>query len=323
MRKARTNGRSRIPDAAHGAPIETPRADARPPARDLGAAGRNPRRAAARISPVVLVVVATLAVAACAAIWLPRLYQRRATLAALDAADPQARRVAAWAVAESPIHSAVDVIRHKLTSAGEPRPDVREAFVYALGHAGAPGDFDLVHGIAVSDASGYVRQAALLAAARVDPDRCRALLEGQAAPRAAAVGSASQPRSTPDPWDTLAAAQARLSLGDAGGVPALLALARGADPSRQEVACRALYKWLRPALVSAGRWPLGADVRPGEIWPAGLVNQVERRCSEIDLPNLIEQTRVHERRSETIRRDTARWTGARRRLIGILFGNGG
>ncbi len=276
----------------------------------------------ARVSPLIPVAALALAGAALAAVWLPRLYARHSTLAALEASDPQARKAAAWAVAETSIEPAVVAIRGTLLAAAEPNPDVREAFVYALGHAGSPADFELLRDLAANDPSGYVRQAALLAATRVAPGRCRELLATKRSPETARTG-ASRPDHAADPWDTLAAAQARLALGDAAGVPALLDIARHAQPSQRQVACRALHKWLRPALVAAGRWPLEAAVRPGEIWPAGLLDEIARRCGELDLGQLLRQARAQEQKAEPIRRNTGRWTGARERLVRMLFSEDG
>jgi hypothetical protein len=241
-------------------------------------------------------------------LWFAGFHRQRSVLADLDAADQQVRKEAAWAIAERPFESAVALVRQRLGNGAEPSADVRESLVYALGYAGSRIDYDLLRRVSETDASGYVRQAALLAAARIDPDRCRRHV-AQPAPVEAGF----------EAWDSLGRAQARLVLGDAAGVPPLLEHALGKDASRRQVACRALYKWLRPALVSAGRWPLDARVQVGETWPDELVRTVAQRCAELDLDRLLTQTRLHEQRSSVVRRNTARLTGARERLARILF----
>ena len=188
--------------------------------------------------------------------------------------------------------------------AAESVPNLRARFCF--GHTLIVNqERNALSGLLVNDQSGYVRQAAWLAAARSDPDRCRDLLN-------------SPPRNT-GVWDRIGAAQARLQLHDTRGVDELLRFAARGDPGQRTFAGRALYRTLAPAMTAVGRWPLNASVNPDGSWPRELVDEVERRLRRLDLHALMRETWVHVQRSDRIIRTKARLAGARDRIARILF----
>ncbi len=79
----------------------------------------------------------------------------------------------------------------RLADGGEALADVREAFVYSLGQHEQTRHFDIVADLALADPSGYVRQSAWLAAARIAPHRFRARGAGAACPAGRSGASAS------------------------------------------------------------------------------------------------------------------------------------
>lgn len=225
-------------------------------------------------------------------------------LGMLESDDVEQRKRGAWAAAEFSLSRAYQRIQDRISE--ESSPAAREAFIYALGQRGNTDDFDRLIASARSDPSGYVRQAAWVAAARSDPARTRALLEPLS------------PRETP--WERLGVAQAWLVLCDVRGVAELFEFAAGGDHSRRIIAARALSKAVRPVLDSLGRWPLDADPQLGEAWPRELVEEVCRRCEQIDLQTALERTDYYWERSKQVRRNKARLSGARDRIAGFLFG---
>ena len=130
----------------------------------------------------------------------------------------------------------------------------------------------------------------------------------------------AETRSAPrDAWDRLGVAQGRLMLGDVRDVGELLEQARSDDGARQQVAGRALYKWLRPLLDAAGRWPAEATVKEGQAWPAEFVDEIERCCATLDLQAIAEDTHQHDAAAAPVRRYIMRINGAREGLISLLF----
>lgn len=225
-------------------------------------------------------------------------------LALLRAADPDARQRGAWRAAREPTAAALELMAAQLAAGREASPDVRESYVYALGRAGAVRYFDLVAQAVRGDESAFVRQAAWLAAARLDPARFRAL--------------AAEVPVGDDPWDRIGLAAAWLTLGDLRGVPDLLDGAADGTPAQRQVCSLALSRGLAPLLEAAGRWPLDAWLRESETWPEALVAEVRRRCLGLDLQAIADDTLAHAARQAALRRNVARLTGARERIARLL-----
>jgi hypothetical protein len=223
----------------------------------------------------------------------------------MQSPDYEQRKQAAWAAIERPDPELVELMVRGVLG-NEPDAGVREAYVYALGNLGDRRHFAAIETAIDADSSGYVRAAAWLAAARVDPEHFRTLAETRSAPR--------------DAWDRLGVAQARLLLGDMRDVDELLQQARSADGARSQVASRAMYKWLRPLMDAAGRWPADATVREGQPWPLEFVDEIERRCATLDLQAIADDTRQHDAAAAPVRRYIMRINGARQGLISLLFG---
>ncbi|RMF82038.1 MAG: hypothetical protein D6744_06445, partial [Planctomycetota bacterium] len=262
---------------------------------------RGPRRVPLRrIAAGALIVVAS----ATAVAWRPLLSPRTSVLwgrdvrilARLRSDSPAERKRAAWKAIDSDDPRLLDIVRAGALG-GETDDDVREAFVYALGKRRNAGFFEDIASVIRNDPSGYVRAAAWLAAARSDPRRTQAL--------------AADPALPDSDWDRLGRAQGLLAAGDASRVGELLDWAQRGDASQRVVAARALYKWLRPALDSVGRWPLGADVREGEVWPAEFIDELRRRCAQLDLQAVIDDMRPHLAEIEHFRSQLRRVTSAR------------
>ncbi len=183
-------------------------------------------------------------------------------------------------------------------------PGVREAYVYALGWAGRPQDFDLIADIVRNDLAPYNRHTAWLSAARLDPERFRDLAA------TTAVG--------PDGWDQIGLAYAWLEVGDVRGVDELLHWAVAGASGQRAGAARALYRRVAPLLDAAGHWPLDVTVKDGEEWPAELVAAIRRRCAELDLQALAADTHPHTARAVAVRRNAGKLHRARERLARLL-----
>lgn len=224
----------------------------------------------------------------------------------MQSPDREQRKRAAWAAIEHP-NPELEELMVRGVLGGEPDAGVREAYVYALGNLADRRYFAAVETVIDTDPSGYVRAAAWLAAARVDPQHFHTLAETNSDPG--------------DPWDRLGIAQGRLFRGDVRGARELLEQARSGDDARRCVAGRALYKWLRPLLDAAGRWPLAADVTEGQAWPPEFVDEIERRCAALDLQVLADDTRQHDQAAAPVRRYIMRINGARKGLVSLLFGH--
>lgn len=252
---------------------------------------------------VVLVVVAPPAV------WGLRAALRGAEAQAaffmLRSDNPTDRKLGAWLTAEQRAPAALAFIAEQLAAGREPQADVRESFVYALGHSGDPGYFDLIAERVRSDPSGYVRQAAWLAAARLDAERFAALAAALPPPQGA--------------WDEIGRANAWLYTGDVRGVPALLRWAREGDADQRLVASGALLKGLKPLLEVSGRWPLRSGLRAGDIWPPEFVAEIARRCAGLDLQRIADDTRPHLREAKLVQRNARRVTSARNWIARFLF----
>jgi hypothetical protein len=200
--------------------------------------------------------------------------------------------------------AALDVIRSRLKDGTESDPDAREAFVYLVGRQGVASDFDVISHLAVADPEAVVRQAAWLAAARLDPERFRAAV--------------IQAPASDDLWDQLGQAAAWVELGDPRGSAVLFRAALEGDEHQQRVACLALLRGIAPLLECVGRWPLGYTMHEGEIWPAELVTDVQARAAQLDLPRIAADLRPHLARTAAVRRNVARLTSSRERIARFL-----
>lgn len=281
---------------------------------DGDATPANADRARRRVSLRRIAVGALAAVALLTAVaWRPLLSPRTSVLwgrdvrilARLRSDSPDERKRAAWKAIDSEDPRLLDIVRAGALG-GETDDDVREAFVYALGKRRNAGFFADIEAVLRNDPSGYVRSAAWLAAARSDPHRTRKLAADSTLPNS--------------DWDRLGQAQGLLAAGDTSRVEELLDWAQHGDSSQRVVAARALYKWLRPALDSVGRWPLDADVREGEVWPAEFIDELRRRCARLDLQAVMDDMRPHLAEIERFRSQLRRVTSARDRISHILFG---
>ena len=256
-----------------------------------------------------LVGLAALIVLAAVGWWLvPDLLQARfrtRLTQQLHSAEPETRKQAAWAVADRDDQYGTDLLVSALL-ADEPDEAVREAYVYALGRAGDPSALAAIENVIDRDPSGYVRAAAWLAIARLDPQHFATLACTTSAPE--------------QPWNQIGLAQGALEIGDVSRVDTLLHWAEAGTHTQRIVASRALYKRLRPLLDTAGRWPLDADVAEGEPWTAELIEQVRTRVAQFDIQAIANDSRPHEQVAEQVRRTVARITRARDRLAGALFG---
>ncbi len=223
----------------------------------------------------------------------------------MQSPDREQRKQAAWAAIERPAPALQEFMVRGILG-DEPDDGVREAYVYALGNLRDQRHFAAIETAIDTDLSGYVRSAAWLAAARVDPEHFATLADRRSAPR--------------DPWDRLGVAQGRLMLGDVQDVPELFEQARTGGEAHRHIASRALERWLRPLLDAAGRWPANAADNAGQIWPAEFVDEIERRCATLDLQAVADDTHQHDQAAAGVRRYIMRIYGAREGLISLLFG---
>jgi len=233
-----------------------------------------------------------------------RRQEQRALLRMLRSPQPILRKQGAWLTLEHQKGQAIEYIARQLAARAEENPDVRECYVYALGYSGQRQYFGVVAEILLSDDSGYVRQAAWLALARLDPKQFMTL--DQARPP------------SDDLWDQIGRSIARLEVGDVRDIPKLLRWAQTASPDQRLVVCAALYRSVRPLVEAAGRWPLGMDVAEGQLWPPALLEEVGRRCAKLDLQRLAEDTRPHLAGAALVRRNAYRMTSARNWIAWLL-----
>ncbi|MFO0838088.1 MAG: HEAT repeat domain-containing protein [Phycisphaerae bacterium] len=258
-----------------------------------------PRRA-------VIAFAAVVAVGVGAALPFLSVIQTRQFRADLTSADAELRKRGAWALADRVDLQAVPILIGQLAS--ERDADVRESFVYALGRLGRAQAWDAVAAAATGDEYGFVRCAAWLAAARIDPARFRGL----------AAGARQQ-----DSWDTLGIAHGRAQSGEIEATLDLLRLAETGDEGQRVLAAKALDRTLRTLLVAAGRWPLALDVPLGQPWTLELIAEVRRRCGELDLPALSRDSARHWEAGQHVARNVWRLTHARDRIAAMLTQDSG
>lgn len=223
----------------------------------------------------------------------------------IRASDAEQRKQAAWNAIEYPSRDLIAVMLAGLLGR-EPEPNVREAYVYSLGIIGDLRNFAGIERTLDADSSGYVRCAAWLAAARMDPEHFRTLSAARGVPN--------------NPWDRLGIAQARLSLGDARDLEVLFNEARKTDADRGLIASRALLKWLRPALDAVGRWPLRFENPEKLPWPAEWLDELEQRCASLDIADIVKDTHRQLAAAERVRRNIMRINGARAEILRFILG---
>lgn len=229
---------------------------------------------------------------------------RSECLRGFNSDDLDDRKRAAWAVIEHR-DAELEAFMARRMLGEEPSADVRESYVYSLGKLHDPGIFPAIETLLNVETNGYVRSAAWLAAARSDAARFENLAGGRSKPG--------------DAWEQVGVAQGWLALGDVRGVDDLLRIARSEDEQTRYVASRALYRWVRPLLDAAGRWPIDAGVGESDTWPPALVDEIAHRCDGLDLAAVAADTRRHEAAALDVRRNQTRITNAREDLVGLLF----
>lgn len=265
----------------------------------------------ARTNRSVRGILAVVGIVAALTIWVtvlsPRAQSRRyraEMTRMLQSSDPEARKRAAWTIIERP-DPTLEMLMVRGVMGDEPNPDVREAFVYALGKLENPRYSAAIESAIDQDPSGYVRATAWLAAARIDPRHFRTLAQADPRPQR--------------PWDRIGIAQGWLYLGDVRAVNELLHWADAGDDSQRQIASRAMFKWLWPLLDAAGRWPVGATVREGQSWPSELIAEIRRRCETLDLQAIADDTSCHRAAAYRVRRNVGRLTRVRDGLASLLF----
>lgn len=229
----------------------------------------------------------------------------REALALLRSSQDETRKLGAWVVARQDAPAALQFIAQTLNDRSETDAAVRESFVYALGRAGDARHSDSVAEVVRYDPDAYVRQAAWVAAARLDAARFRNLA-AEITPR-------------PDPWDQLGRACAWLEIGDLRGLETLLDAALADDEQQRRVAGMALYRGVAPLLEAAGHWPIQYVVHEGQPWPPDVVAEVRRRAAALDLDALASDTRRHVAKAALVRRNVWRLHHTRDRLAAYLF----
>lgn len=219
--------------------------------------------------------------------------------------DPEVRKRGAWMAAETHSEPAALKMNELLRTDAEPSDDLRETYVYALGKGGWPFALQTLEDLLAREPSGYVRAATWLAISRISPRRLAELDRTGYGPRAA--------------WDRVGLAQAWFQLDDPRGLDVLLAVGVEGDDGQREVASRALYKWVRPLLETAGRWPIAATVQEGQAWPPELVAEVGRRCADLDLRAIAQGSRAYWEQTERLQKNVRKITKTRDRIAAVLY----
>ncbi|MBN2447648.1 MAG: hypothetical protein JXO22_13020 [Phycisphaerae bacterium] len=221
----------------------------------------------------------------------------------LNSEQAEDHKRGAWLAADTGHIVVLDELVHRVTERAE-TPDVREAYVYSLGLLGDSRATDALLAVIATEQSGYLRQAAWLALARVNADAFRE--------QAAQVGDA-------DEWDRIGLAQGYMELGEYGDVPLLVTEALASDTWRGDIAARAIQRWVSPLLDAVGRWPLElAEVRP-EDWTGEQVALVAERIDATDLQAIADDTLPHLEKSRHVHSNEAKLNKARDRIARVLF----
>ncbi|MFH1748241.1 MAG: hypothetical protein ABIG44_14495 [Planctomycetota bacterium] len=260
----------------------------------------------------VVAVVLVAGTAVCLTYMLRNGEDDGTALKLLRSDDPERRKLGAWLTADEPSATATEFMAKALREGQESSADVRESYLYALGRSQASEHFSLVASLSSNDPSGYVRQAAWLAMARMDEERFRKLADQ------ANINLAAREVSTGQAWDQLGLANAYLRIGDTRSVTTILHWAQHGDADQKLVACGALHKGLAPYLEVVGRWPLGSEVTEGQIWPPALLQELAQRCEALDLQAIADDSRPILEDTRLVLRDIHRLTSARTWITWML-----
>jgi len=228
----------------------------------------------------------------------------KTVLEMLSSDNNEHRKIGAWLAADLGCIAGVDFIARAIELGLERVPDVKEAYVYALGRSGRQEHFPIVASVVNADPSGYVRQAAWLAAARIDPDRFREL--------AAPIDDSA------DLWDRMGVAVGLLEIGDSSRLAYLFEAALDGPADHKLIACNALYRNIGPLLEAVGRWPIGARAYRGRTWPPEFLAEIRKRCGELDLQALADDTRPQMAAAKRLQRDARRLASARNWVARLL-----
>ncbi|HOO17016.1 MAG: HEAT repeat domain-containing protein [Phycisphaerae bacterium] len=252
---------------------------------------------------VVAAIVAVSAVVIVPELW--RAAAERHLMHLLTSTDEEARKQGAWqAVTRSP-GPATDFMCAALSQGREPSPGVRESYVYALGRMRLQSALPLLLRLARADESGYVRQAAWIAAARVDFEQFRA--------------AAREVENCADTWDRIGIATALMEADDFSQLDLLFDVAASGDDFQRNVAAAALRRYLRPLLQAAGRWPVNAEISVDGAWSPAFIAEVRGRAASLNLPQIAAHSRPEQQGTETLRRMIRRIYGARERVVRALY----
>lgn len=226
----------------------------------------------------------------------------RAALQLLRADAAAAWRRGAELAEGARVTAAVPLLAERLDRASD--PGTREALVWAVGRLGTSANFESVAHRAHTDEDAYVRNAAWLAAARLDAVRFRALVQAAGTPR--------------DPWDEIGQAYGWLEIGEVRGLDALFKWAVSAPPAQRHGAILVLQRRVAPLLESVGRWPVDLSFQEGADWSAEIVAEVQHRCALVDLPAIARDSTPHAARIQSVHRAEGKLLRARERLARFL-----
>ncbi len=193
---------------------------------------------------------------------------------------------------------------------GEAEPDVREAYAYALGRIGAPQTSTSLRTAAERDESGYVRQAAWLALARVDAHEFQ---------RASSVERAEGG----DAWDNIGIAEGGFELGDYSGFAGLMQSATAGTDWQRDVARHAIRRWIGPLLDTVGQWPIDADACDASEWSAATLKEIADRAARVDLSAIAAENRPHFEKSRRVQAYRGKLAKASQRIARVLFPSDG
>ena len=70
---------------------------------------------------------------------------------------------------------------------------------------------------------------------------------------------------------------------------------------------------------TAGRWPLEPSTDGLKPWPPELLEEFGRRCGELDLQQILDDTRPHLAAAALVQRDARRVTSARNWIARVLL----
>jgi hypothetical protein len=300
------------------------------------------KRAIWRIA-VVLGLAGTLLVVSLELIvpWVWQTVATRQIMQLLTSPDEQARKQGAWRSATRPPGPATDLMVAALSQGREPSPGVRESYVYALGRLRLQSCLPLLLHIARQDSSGYVRQAAWIATARVDfaqfreaarevdnaqrtrelenSQPVRELSHSQPARDVNDAQLASKGDNSADAWGRIGIAAALMEHDDPSQLTFLLDVAATGDDFQRNIAGVALRRYLRPLLRAAGRWPLTTEISAEGAWSPSFVEEVRRRAAPLNLAQIAAYSRPEQQGTESLRRMIRRIYGARARVVRVLY----